>query len=288
MIRTPLTALTAVSALTTSLSAQTPSLPELTARMTAWTAITGYERAVTDTLLTLLPGAARDRAGNVVATLGRGAPKRLVSCPLDEIGWVVGNVRDDGYLTLRRVGRSRSPLFDQQLEGHRVTLFGRHGPVPGVVAVASTHLQRGRTASDEPFDVDSAFVDVGAASRSEVAALGLEILTPVALTKVPLRYGPEGALLAAPAAARRAACAALLEAALARPRVKGTVLVAFTVQSLLRPDIGVTALVHLAGPVDSAVVATVPSRFTGTPVETVSLAQVDSVRGSLLAWMEGK
>src|SRR2546428_13827010 len=52
------------------------------------------------------PGSAKDRAGNVVLTLGRGAPKRLAVCPLDEPGYVVGNITDDGYLTLRRVGRS--------------------------------------------------------------------------------------------------------------------------------------------------------------------------------------
>ena len=48
--------------------------------------------------------------------------------------------------------RVRFPLFDQQLEGHRVTVQGRRGPVPGVVAVRSIHLSRGRNApSEAPF-----------------------------------------------------------------------------------------------------------------------------------------
>jgi putative aminopeptidase FrvX len=34
-------------------------------------------------------------------------------------------------------------LFDQQLEGQRVTVFGQRGPVPAVVAVRSVHLTRG-------------------------------------------------------------------------------------------------------------------------------------------------
>jgi len=207
------------------------SSESLATRFAGMTAITGYEQAVTDSLLALLPGSTRDRAGNVTLSLGRGTPKRLVSCPLDEVGYAVGNITDDGYLTLRRVGGvpRANPLFDQQLEGHRVTLFGRRGPVPGVVAVRSTHLSRGRPAATEPpFTVDNAYVDVGASSRADALALGLSVLTPVSLTKQPQRYGAR--MLAAPAAGRRSACAALAAAALSRPRVRGTVVVAFTVQ----------------------------------------------------------
>ena len=139
----------------------------LVERFAAFSAVTGLEQAVVDTLVReLLPGAVRDRSGSAVLVLGSGAPRRLVACPLDEPGWVVGSVQADGYLTLRRApGRLPSPLFDQQLEGHRVTLFGRWGPVPGVVAVRSVHLTRGRdSGADDPFSVDDARVDVGAAS----------------------------------------------------------------------------------------------------------------------------
>ena len=148
----------------------------LSVRFAAMTAVTGYEQAMADTLVALLPGSTRDRIGNVTLTLGRGTPKRLVSCALDEVGYVVGNITDDGYLLLRRVGAvpRANPLFDQQLEGHRVTLFGRRGPVPGVVGVRSTHLTRGRpAATDPPFTVDNAYVDIGARSRDEVLALGV-------------------------------------------------------------------------------------------------------------------
>ena len=76
----------------------------------------------------------------------------------------------------------------------------------------SVHLTRGRAAAGEqPFSVDDAWVDVGAASAAEVEALGIGVLAPVALAKRPQRYGD--GLLAAPAAGRRAACAALLAAA---------------------------------------------------------------------------
>ena len=268
------------------------TVDQLALRLSGMTAVSGYEQAVADSLVALFPGqAAKDRVGNVVLTLGRGAPKRLVSCPLDEPGYVVGNVTDEGYLTLRRVGRltpGSAPLFDQQnLEGHRVTLFGLKGPVPGVTAVRSTHLTRGRPMlAEAAFTVDNAYVDVGATGPAEVEALGLPVLTPVAALKQPHAYG--GGLLAAPVAGRRAACAALAAAVQAKPRVTGMVVVAFTVQSLQASNAGLESVKRLAGPFTDVSVVSVPSQFEGTPVETVALADARAAMQRIVEWMGGR
>ena len=261
----------------------------LAIRLSAMTAVTGYEQAMTDSLLALLPGSTRDRIGNVTLTLGRGTPKRLIACGLDEVGYVVGNITDDGYLLLRRVGVSRTnALFDQQLEGHRVTVFGRRGPVPGVVAVRSTHLTRGRpAANDPPFTVDNAYVDVGATSRAEVLALGVDVLTPVALTKRPERYGDRAGLLAAPNAGRRAACAALASAALSKPRARGSVVVAFTVQGLYADTAGLNAVKALQGPFDESRQVSLPVKFADTAVETASLRDVTALVTDIVRWIGG-
>src|SRR5437667_12138420 len=78
----------------TRLSAQ--SVDALAVRFAAMTAVTGLEQAMTDTLLTLLSGSIRDRAGNVTLRLGSGTPRRLVACALDEVGYVGGNITPDG------------------------------------------------------------------------------------------------------------------------------------------------------------------------------------------------
>ena len=160
--------------------------------------------------------------------------------------------------------------------------------MPGVVAVKSTHLQRGRpAAAEQPFTVDDAYVDIGASSRDEARALGVDILTPVALTKRALRYGTPPGLLAAPFAGRRAACAALAAAAVAKPAVRGTVVVAFTVQSLQASDAGLNSVKRLLGPFDEVTVATVPAKFEGGAVETVALADAEAAMRRLVAWMGG-
>jgi putative aminopeptidase FrvX len=269
-----------------SLSAQTAD--SLAIRFSGMTAVTGYEQAMGDSLLALLPGSTRGPIGNVVLTLGRGAPKRLVYCALDEVGYVVGNITDDGYITLRRVGGGPrlSPLFDQQIEGQRVTLFGRKGAVPGVVAVRSTHLTRGRpTGNEAPFTVDNAYVDVGATSRDDVLALGISILTPLSLTKRPHVYGNR--LLAASNAGRRSACAALAAAALSKPRVRGTVVVAFTVQSLYADTAGLKGVQNRMGPFEESRGVSVQLKFPDTAVETISLRDVDALVADLVRWIGG-
>src|SRR5437870_5893124 len=233
-------------------------LDRLALRFASMTAVTGLEQAMVDSLRALFPGSTRDHVGNVTLTLGQGSPNRLFTYPVDEVGYVVGNILPDGFLLLRRVGgggggRTASPLFDQRLEGHRVTVFGARSAVPGVVAVKSTHLTRGRVATgagapDPVFTVDNAYVDVGASSAAEVQGLGIAVLAPVSLAKRPQLYGER--LLAAPAAGRRAACAALAVALQAKPKVKGTVVVAFTVQSLYTSNAGLASVKALLGPFD--------------------------------------
>jgi putative aminopeptidase FrvX len=291
-------------------------LAALAVRLAALSAVSGYEQAMVDTVLRLLPGGTRDRAGNARLQFGGGSAKRLVVCPLDEPGYVVGNIRQDGYLTLRRISGRVSPLFDQQIEGQRVTIQGR-GPVPGVVAVRSIHLTRGRSAASElPFTVDDAYVDVGAASRSQVAALGVRVLAPVTLAKHPHAYG--NGLLAAPAVGRRTACAALVLAvrqSIVRAKLIPPVTIAFAVEQELSQR-GLATLANELGPFgetvlvdgragkrgaleqgpDSSTVArwprlgqvtrwSLPVRYAGTPVETVALADADSLRSALVRWI---
>ena len=98
--------------------------------------------------------------------LGSGDRRRLVACPVSEPGFVVGRVRDDGWLTLRRTPGRASPLVERQIEGQRVAVFGRRGPCRESSAVRSIHLTRGRgIAAEGRFTVDSAYVDIGAASN---------------------------------------------------------------------------------------------------------------------------
>lgn len=304
----PLTASLVVQAATARAQS---GLDSLVLRLGAMTAVSGYEQAMSDTLQSLLPGSVRDRAGNVVLTLGSGQPRRLIACPMDEPGYVVGRVRPDGYLSLRRVGPSAGPLADQQLEGQRVTVWGRRGALPGVVGVRSIHLTRGRPPlADPPFPLDEAFVDIGAVSAAEAQALGVSVLAPVALEKRPHRYADS--LIATTAAGRRGACAALLEAARRSAPGRGTWVISFIVEQNFTQR-GLLSLANTQGPFTSSILLDaggsreviadfpspapgllpamehwlLPARYLGSAVETISLGDVAALLAGLTLRIEG-
>jgi putative aminopeptidase FrvX len=286
---------------------------DLAQRLAGMSAVTGLEQHLVDTLLSLVPGSRRDRAGNAVLTLGSGPSRRLAVCPLDEPGYIVGHVRGDGYLTLRRSPGAGSQARDAQLEGQRVTIRAREGVVPGVVAVRSVHLTRGRDLTPSRFTVDSALVDVGAATEAEVASLGIGPLAPVTLHKRPHRYGRD--LLAGPMTGRRAACAALAVAA-GRATAKQvtvsrreTIVMAFVVEQELSGR-GIATIANAMGPFSETILVDdaeaeagtvaerwpglgrvearpLPVRYAGTAVETVSLSDVERLADELAAWIEG-
>jgi putative aminopeptidase FrvX len=304
------------AALAAPLAAQTAAPPPtpLVDRFIRMTAVTGFESAAFDSVQRLLPGAKRDRAGNVVVESGTG-PATLVACPFDEVGYVVGGIRDDGWLTLRRVGaRAPNALWDQYHEGQRVMVFGRKSALPAVVGVRSTHLTRGRSQGDAPFTVDDAVVDIGAATAAEVRTAGVEVLSPVAMLKQVTHYG--NGLVAGPWAGRRGACAALAEAA-KTATANGRVVVAFLVEQEMGQR-GLRTLANVAGPfertifvdfamgpagtlierADTTVARTLPGlgavtrvllpvRNGATPVETVAMTDYEALRARLAAMIGG-
>jgi putative aminopeptidase FrvX len=295
------------------------TLPDLATRLSAMTAVTGYEQSMVDSLIDLVPGATRDGAGNAVVVLGSGQRRRLAACPVSEPGFVVGSVRSDGWLTLRRAPGRVPPAGERQLEGQRVRVFGRAGAVPGVIGVRSIHLTRGRSAGgDVAFTVDSAYLDIGAATPAEVASAGVGVLSPLAMTKRPQRYGSD--LLAAPVAARRTACAALVLAARQAAAEQGmvprdeSVVIAFVVEQELLGR-GLATVANTRGPFAETVVVdggpgtaggldraadtlgtrwpalgkvarwTLGARYSGTAVETTSLRGADSLQVALARWL---
>src|SRR6266550_4172976 len=111
---------------TVRLSAQ-GDLDRLAARFAAMTAVTGLEQSMADSLRALLPGSTPDRVGNVTLTLGQGSPKRLCTCPLDEVGYVVANILPDGFLLLRRDPETLHLGRRARAHVHVRVFHGEHG-----------------------------------------------------------------------------------------------------------------------------------------------------------------
>ena len=79
-----------------------------------------------------------DVSGNSMATLtgAKGGPVVMLAGHIDEIGLMVLNIDENGYLWFDTIGG-----WDEQvLVGQRVVLLGRGGPVRGVVGKKAIHL----------------------------------------------------------------------------------------------------------------------------------------------------
>jgi len=153
-------------------------------RYAAVQAVTGREAGFIQFLKgRLLAGVASeiDNMGNLIVRVGDAAPQLLVVTSVDERGFLVTDITEEGFLRVAAPGgRAPGASFTQFHEGHYVDISTRNGIIRGVVALPSSHLVRGRR---ESLTVDRMLIDIGARSREEAAARGVEILNPLAAVK---------------------------------------------------------------------------------------------------------
>jgi putative aminopeptidase FrvX len=220
----------------------------------------GYERLATERVLSATPGAGwtRDQMGNLIKRAGEGTPRRVVACAIDESGYAVSSITDDGYLRVHMNGNARHvALWDQYHEGQRVVVaaIDRANPLrarylPGVFAVRSNHLWRRRAADDAPTSIENLWIDVGARTRAEAERMGIEVLDPV------VRDWPEwtyGDYVAGPAAGNRAGCAAVVAAAASGKPSSGETIYIVSTQKGFNWS-GLTSAIVRLGQVDSLII----------------------------------
>jgi len=196
--------------------------------------VPGYEKAlgekIRDEAASLHP--AVDNLGDVVATIGSGAPHRLIVTPIDEPGYVVSGITDDGYLRLQRLPQSGlPPVFNALYSAQPVKIGAANGKwIDGVVAGLSIHLQNDRAEAPKSSDIDNMYVDIGASSAEEARKAGVDILSPLAIDR---RLGGLGdSDLAGASVGDKFGAAAVLEMLrkIDPSKIKGTLTAAFVVQ----------------------------------------------------------
>jgi putative aminopeptidase len=197
-------------------------------------AVSGYEQGLAKEIRARLAQwkPQTDSLGDVIVTIGSGAPHRVIATAMDEAGYVVSGITEDGYLRLQRLPQTApNPVFDTLYAAQPVTVRTRAGKtVWGVVAGLSTHLQPGRVNAPQPNNLDDVYVDIGAASASDVGRTGIELLDPVSIDR--RLYDMGYSRLTSPAIGDRFGCAAVVETLrhLDASQIHGTLTVAFLAQ----------------------------------------------------------
>ena len=129
------------------------------------------------------PEVACDSYGSTWATLP-GKSKRVImlEAHADEIGYMIKHIDDRGFLRIDRVGGSDAATA----RGRRLTILGDKGPVSGIIGNTAIHLRRDEAGHEKAPAVHDLWVDVGASSAAEVAALGLRVGHPAVYQDGPM------------------------------------------------------------------------------------------------------
>lgn len=123
-----------------------------------------------------------DAYGTAWATLRGtvdGGPSVMFDAHVDEIGYMIRHITDEGFLFVNRVGGSDRAIA----RGQRVRILGDKGHVLGVVGNTAIHL-RDRDNNAIP-KVHELFVDIGATSADEVKERGLRVGHPMVMDVAP-------------------------------------------------------------------------------------------------------
>ena len=106
-----------------------------------------------------------DKGGNLIVLYPCGienATRVMVSAHMDEVGMMINEITDDGYLKFSCLGG----IDPRVLCGRHVTIMGEEGDIPGVIASKAIHHQTAderRTATT----VDKMYINIGAANKEE-------------------------------------------------------------------------------------------------------------------------
>ncbi|MFB6249346.1 MAG: M42 family metallopeptidase [Salinibacter sp.] len=123
-----------------------------------------------------------DDYGTAWATLEGAAaegPRLLLDAHVDEIGFMVRHITEEGFIHVNRIGGSDRAIA----RGLRVRVLGDDGPVTGVVGNTAIHIRD--TKNEKVPKVHELFVDVGAESKEGVHERGIRVGHPMVFDVAP-------------------------------------------------------------------------------------------------------
>ena len=142
--------------------------------------VSGMEAPVRETVKRLLPAWAKtetDSAGNLWLRMGQGEPLVVFVAHMDEIGFTVDSILDDGSLHLRTRGGFFSSLFEGQPA--LVHTGGARGDVPGIFLPREAPRDSAPVRRAPP----PLRVSVGTTTRAATQALGVAVGSTITMPK---------------------------------------------------------------------------------------------------------
>lgn len=196
-----------------------------------------------------------DNLGSLIARKGNNGPKILIAGHLDEVGFMVTRITDDGFIKFQALGG----WWDQVMLAQRVTIHTKKGELVGIIGSKPPHILPPE-ARKKPVEQKDMFIDIGASSKQEAEEFGVrpgDSIVPVS----PFTVLKNPKMLMAKAWDNRIGCAIAIEVMkrLQNEEHNNTVFGAGTVQeevglrgaqtsvNTVKPDIAFAVDVGIAG-----------------------------------------
>lgn len=101
-------------------------------------------------------------------------PTVMVAGHLDEVGFMVTQITDKGFIKFQPLGG----WWSQVLLAQRVSILTANGEVEGIIGSLPPHILTDEVRS-KPVDIKKMFIDVGATSKEEVEKMGIRPGLPI-------------------------------------------------------------------------------------------------------------
>lgn len=148
--------------------------------LTCVNGIPGYEEPVRQVMRKYLEPLSNeiitDNLGSVAGVkVGRqGGPRIMIAGHLDEVGWMVTQITEDGFLKLQPVGG----WWSQVMLAQRVKVITRKGELMGVVGSKPPHILSPEERT-KVVQIKDMFVDIAASSKQEAQEWGVRPGDPI-------------------------------------------------------------------------------------------------------------
>lgn len=139
--------------------------------------VPGYEtevRALLREYMQPLGATTQDKLGSLICHQPGEGPRVMLAGHMDEIGFLVSHITDDGFLKFQQLGG----WWDQVLLGHRVIIKTHRGDVVGVLGAKPPHLIPA-TERKKVVEKKDMYIDIGASSKREVEEAGVRMGDPI-------------------------------------------------------------------------------------------------------------
>jgi putative aminopeptidase FrvX len=135
--------------------------------------VSGDESAVMAIVRRELTGYAdsieEDGMGNLIATRKGRDKSVMIAAHADEIGLMVKNIDDKGFITFSTIGG----FFSQSLLNQKVVIPSNKGDIIGVIGSKAPHVMD-KAEQDTVVKTKTMFIDIGAENKEQVTELGIE------------------------------------------------------------------------------------------------------------------